>query len=266
MFKKLNEIVEIAKSKTTQRIVVAAAGDDDVLEEFFQCRDTIIHILEMAEIPLGIRAVIVLKFVEELQDKIDFDEMVAINQIREKYDQRTYINELMNALSTDKGNEVIKHRDVYEYFKTYRDLEHINEEDPLGLNKVLRTYWRSEADRDLYLNKHQAFNHYYKENMVKFKKILVYFIFRYFMKSFFDYDMSSKIKVALMSTIMIKELAVVRWIENGEFSDVDMVDISYRYSRDIEHLEKNIETLERIFETEEVYGVDQMINTLMNES
>jgi len=32
MFKKLSEIVEIAKSKTTQRIVVAAAADDDVLE------------------------------------------------------------------------------------------------------------------------------------------------------------------------------------------------------------------------------------------
>lgn len=32
MFKKLNEIVEIAKNKTTQRIVVAAAADDDVLE------------------------------------------------------------------------------------------------------------------------------------------------------------------------------------------------------------------------------------------
>ncbi|MEE4258909.1 MAG: phosphate acyltransferase, partial [Bacteroidales bacterium] len=32
MFKKLSEIVEIAKSKTTQRIVVAAAADEDVLE------------------------------------------------------------------------------------------------------------------------------------------------------------------------------------------------------------------------------------------
>ncbi|MCB2201230.1 bifunctional enoyl-CoA hydratase/phosphate acetyltransferase [bacterium] len=32
MFKKLNEIVEIAKNKTTQRIVVAAAADYDVLE------------------------------------------------------------------------------------------------------------------------------------------------------------------------------------------------------------------------------------------
>ncbi|WP_330377679.1 hypothetical protein [Cellulosilyticum ruminicola] len=46
---------------------------------------------------------------------------------------------------------------------------------------------------------------------------------------------------------------------------VDMVDISHMYSKDIEHLEENIEALQEIFETEAVYEVDQIIMTLMNE-
>lgn len=126
-------------------------------------------------------------------------------------------------------------------------------------------FWQSEEEREVYIDKHKEFNHYYKDNMYKFKNILVYFIFRYFMKSIFDYDVSSKIKIAIMSTIMIKELAVVRWIENGQFTEVDMVDICHMYSKDVEHLEENIETLQEIFETEEVYEVDKIVITLMNE-
>ena len=84
------------------------------------------------------------------------------------------------------------------------------------------------------------------------------------MKSIFDYDVSAKIKIAIMSMIMIKELAVVRFIENGQFTEVDMVDISHMYSKDVEHLEQNIEALQEIFETEEAYEVDKIIMTLMN--
>ncbi len=243
----------------------AHGEDEDILEKFFQCRATIIHILEMADIPLGVKASIVLRLAHELQDKITFGELDAITKVREKYNKSSYLMELIKELHTYKGNEVIKYNDVYEYFKTYRNLEHIGGNDPLGLNKVLRSYWKNEEDRALYIKQHKAFNHYYKEEMGNFNKILVYYIYRYFMKSFYDYDMSSKIKVALMSTIMIKELAAFRWIENGEFNEADMVDISHRYSKDIEHLEKNIEALERIFESSEVYAVDKIINTLVNE-
>ena len=239
--------------------------DENVLEDFFLCRNIIINILEMTNISLEARAAIVLRFVEEIQDKIDFDDMDEIKYVREKYNKSSFIEELINDLYKYKGNEVIKYNNVYEYFKTYRDLEHINTNDPLGLNNVLRNFWQSEEEREVYIDKHKEFNHYYKDNMYKFKNILVYFIFRYFMKSIFDYDVSSKMKIAIMSTIMIKELAVVRWIENGQFTEVDMVDICHMYSKDVEHLEENIETLQEIFETEEVYEVDKIVIALMNE-
>jgi len=259
------KLTEFELSENSQVGHKAYDDEEDILEEFFQCRALIIDILERVDIPLGVRAGVVLRFVQELQDKLDFGELDAIHQIREKYNKSCDLKELIKELSTYKGNEGMKYNHVYEYFKTYRDLEHINANDPLGINKVLRTYWRSEADRELYMNRHKAFDRYYKGNMNKFRKILVYFIYRYFMKSFYDYDMSSKIKVAMMSVIMIKELAVVRWSEKEAFSEADMVDISHLYSKDIEHLEENIETLEKTVETQDVYAVDKIINTLVNE-
>ena len=100
--------------------------------------------------------------------------------------------------------------------------------------------------------------------MYKFENILVYFIFRYFMKAVFDYDVSAKVKTAIVSYLMIKELAVVRYIENNEFIEEDMVDIAHTYSKDIEHLEENIESLAEIFETNEIFNVEDIIITLMN--
>ena len=64
--------------------------------------------------------------------------------------------------------------------------------------------------------------------------------------------------------MMIRELAVVRYIENNEFTDEDMVDIAHTYSKDIEHLEENIEKLAEIFEINDVFKVEEIINVLIN--
>ena len=84
------------------------------------------------------------------------------------------------------------------------------------------------------------------------------------MKAVFDYDALAKIKTAIISYMMIRELAVVRYIENNEFTDEDMVYIAHTYSKDIEHLEENIEALAELFETNEVFDIEEMVMALMN--
>ena len=84
------------------------------------------------------------------------------------------------------------------------------------------------------------------------------------MKSVFDYDAIAKIKFALISFIMIKELSVVRYLENKEFLDEDLVDISYKYSRDIEHLEENVDVLQELFETRDEFSFENFIINLYN--
>ena len=151
-----------------------------------------------------------------------------------------------------------------EYFNVFKSLKHINPNDPLGLDDAIRYFWQSEEDKDIYLAKNKAFDKYYEDSKYKFEQILVYFIFRYFMKAVFDYDVSAKVKMAIVSYLMIKELSVVRFTEDGDFTEEDIVDIAHTYSKDIEHLEENIESLAEIFETNEVFSVEKMIITLIN--
>lgn len=264
-FELLEQMAYSEDSESSHVVNQIERDEHRILEAFFQCRTTIIQILELKEISLGIRVAIVLRFVEELQDKLDFAEMDRLNLVRKKYNRRNYLEGLIQEFHTYKVNEASKYNDVYEYFVTYKELEHIHKKDPLGINQVLETFWKADDDRERYRLKHQEFSHFYAEKSIQFEKILVYFVYRYFMKAFYDYDMSSKIKVAIMSTIMIKELAVVRWMDNGVFNDEDLVDISHMYSKDVEHLIENIETLETIFETEDIYSVERLIHTCMSE-
>ena len=232
--------------------------------ELMQCRKIVFDILQDRSIKLNYRAAIILSFSKEIQDKIDENEMADIKDIREKYSNESFIKELLSNLNQYKNNKDDKYNNMHEYFNVFKNLKHINPNDPLGLDDAIRYFWQSEDDKEIYLSKNESFNKYYEKSMYKFEHILVYFIFRYFMKAVFDYDISAKVKTAIVSYLMIKELAIVRFTEEGDFTEEDMVDIAHMYSKDIEHLEENIESLAEIFETNEVFSVEKMIITLMN--
>ncbi|MDZ4989814.1 flagellin lysine-N-methylase [Clostridium perfringens] len=237
--------------------------DAEVLSEFLECRNIVFNIIERNDLDLGTKAALALEFVKEVQNKIDLGDMDEIPELMEEYRDENFINTLLKELESFKGKESIKHKNLCEYLKIYKSIKHINSNDPLGLGKALKYF---EGNEEFYLRKHKEFNEYYKENLYKFKNILVYFIFRYFMKAIFDYDVSAKIKLAIISTLMIKELAVVRFIENNnEFTEEDMVEVSRIYSKDIEHSDENIENLQEIFETEEIFEVDEILPMLMND-
>lgn len=232
--------------------------------ELLQSRNIVMDMLQDRDIDLRKRVALALLFVDEIQEKIDESEMKEIKSVREKYSDKFFLEKLLEKLEEYKDNEGIKYDNIQAYLNVFRDLKHITPNDPLGLNDALRYFWQADEDEELYILKHKQFVEYYEDKIYKFENILVYFVFRYFMKAVFDYDALAKIKTAIISYMMIRELAVVRYIENNEFTDEDMVDIAHTYSKDIEHLEENIEVLAELFETNEVFDIEEMVMALMN--
>ncbi|MHC1685866.1 MAG: flagellin lysine-N-methylase [Clostridiaceae bacterium] len=229
-----------------------------------QSRKIVFDILQNRDIALENRASLVLKFISEVQEVIDENNIQKIKDVNEKYSDNDLINEVINSLDKYKDRGNVKYHNIHEFFKVFRELKHINPNDPLGLDKVLSCFWNCNSNEEIYLDKHKQFNQYYKDNMYKFENLLVYFVFRYFMKAVFDYDVSAKVKTTVVSYLMIKELFVFRWMENGKFTDEDAVDIMHMFSKDVEHLEENIEKLAELFETNNVFRLDELLTILMN--
>lgn len=256
--------VEFELSENDEFITSYNDIDAMLFIELMQCRSIIFNILQNRNIDLNIRASIILNFGKEIQDKIDGEDLATLKAIKERYMDKNFINNTINDLDKNINDKEEWYNDIEGYLNVFKSLKHINESDPLGLDKMLYYIEGNSEKRKIYLDKYKEFNAFYKDNMYKFENILVYFMFRYFMKAVFDYDVAAKIKTAVVSYLMIKQLCVVRWIESGDFNDEDIVDISHTYSKDIEHLEENIDTLAESFKTNSVFKEDRIINMLMN--
>jgi len=253
---------EFELSETEEEITSYNDINPMLFINLLQCRKIVFDILQNPHINLEDRVSLALKFADEIQERIDDDNIQGIKEVREKYSDNDFINEAINSLDKYKAKGKVKYRNLQELFKVFKELKHINQNDPLHLDELLMCFGHSDADEEAYFDKHNQFNKYYEDKLYKFENLLVYFVYRYFMKAVFDHDVAAKVKTAAVSYLMIKELFVLSWMKKGEFTDEDAVDVMHTYSKDIEHLEENIETLAKVFKTNDVFKLEEILKIL----
>ncbi len=259
-----SRIVNFKLSEIDEEVSVYNDINPSIYINLMQCRKIIFDILQDRKIELIDRLILALIFVNEIQEKIDSNDISFIKNIKDKYINKEFIYEKLNSFNKYDNKIEEKYINIHNIINIFKDLKHLKDNDILGLENSLRYFWKDPEDINVYSEVNLAFNTYYKKNEYKFEQIVIYYVYRYFMKSVFDYDALAKLKFALVSFIIIKELSIIRYLENKEFLDEDLVDLVYKYSRDIEHLEENIDILEELFETRDEFSVDNLIICLYN--
>lgn len=237
----------------------------DIFMQLSTSRNLIMNIIQNRSMELSHRISIVLSFTDEIQKKIDEDKIDEIVQVRKKYSDDKFINNYVDSLKSLKNNKEFRYDNIKKYFEVYKDIDHINEECPLVLDEAIKYFYGENLGFEFYVEKHNKFKSYYVDRIYEYEQIIVYFIFRYFMKAVFDYDVSAKIKMAVISMLIIEELDVVRWCKNNEeFSLNSQVDIVKLYSKDIEHSEENVESLYESFETNSIFSLENLLTIINN--
>lgn len=259
-----NDKVKFNLSENNEEVNSYNDINPNIYINLMQSRKIVLDILQDRKMKLRDRCTLVLTFANEIQEKIDSNDINSIKDINKKYLDKDFLYKFIISFQEFNNKLNQKYLNIYEIINIFIDLKHLKPNDILGLENSLRYFWQNEEDIKVYQNLNNSFNEYYKDNEYQFEQILIYYVFRYFMKSIFDYDVLAKIKFALISFIVIRELSIIRYLENKEFLDEDMVDIAHIYSRDIEHLEENIEVLEELFETRIEFSVENLIITLCN--
>ena len=237
----------------------------DMFIQIISSRKIIIDILQDRSIELNKRMAIIINFAKEIQDKIDANKVSEIKDIRDKYSNHEFIKILINKLDNYKEKNVEKYKNILNCLEIYENIDHINEEWPDFLKYTIQYFYNKELNFSFYVDKHDGFNKYYKNKTYEYEHLMVYFIYRYLMKSLYDYDVIAKVKLAIFSYLIIKELNVVRWCDNEQkFTKEDQVELMHMYSKDVEHSEENLEKLAEIFETNEAFSLENFIFMLMN--
>ncbi len=78
------------------------------------------------------------------------------------------------------------------------------------------------------------------------ERLLTYFIYVYFAGAVYDRRPYVKVKLAVVSTMIIADMLCVAAIEKGEVRMEDCIDTAHRYAREIEHSDVNLDRLEEM--------------------
>lgn len=77
------------------------------------------------------------------------------------------------------------------------------------------------------------------------EQIIVYFISIYLLGAVYDDNISGKVNACVGHAVELYMLLMARWLRNGgTLSMDDLIELAYRYSREIEHSDENLEQVE----------------------
>ena len=210
--------------------------DPIVYEKLLEARGEMLMLLQNRSIPIKERAAALWDFIQIFQEEMDEGTLFANETIYEKLIPRnpktTY--EQAKALFA-----LLHHLELLE-----EDWGHTLEETENLL------YSKGEA---YYQKRKEEFEAWKITNIpdwdIMMEQLLVYFITTYFCGAVYDEYVASKVKMSVCSVFYIEELALAQWLKNdGKLTLQEVTRFVYRYSRELEHSDENLITMDRIME------------------
>lgn len=152
---------------------------------------------------------------------------------------------------------------MYKIWAIYLDLESINNEWDIVKNDVIQLlHSNNKKNYPTILNQYHTYilNH----TAIKYDNLIKYYIYRYFMKAAYDYNILGKIQLTISNYLIVQELDMAQFIKNnGAFSSQDQLDTIHIFSREIEYSEDNIEQLYEEFVFDDIFKTENLTKLLM---
>jgi lysine-N-methylase len=152
---------------------------------------------------------------------------------------KKYVKIMSHLFDDFKGMEVIN-PDWLSYVSRERQFE----------NEILNSDMKSNSDA--------KWKQVKAENDLRFRQLLDYYIFRYFLDSVYDINLMLKIKNAVVGYLIVRQLCRVCCHEKGTVTFDEFVDIAHLYSRQFEHSYVNFEVYSEYFMTKRCYSVNTL--------
>ena len=254
----------ILSCKEPVRFLEEETDEEDDFEEFDfmmfsqleDTRDVLFSILQDRSISLTLRMEVCEQLAESYQicmeEQREFD---IDNLLREckRYQKEGHLQEFVLKCLAGKGvNAASLHQweRQKEELQILRHLERLRPEWDDVLDGAEK--WLYQGSEETYHKICEEFHKAYgslgshKEEWENLgEQLLMFFVYTYFCGAVYDDMVCSKLELALFSVRWIQEFLIVRWMENGKkLSMQDVEELSWRYAREIEHSDDNLNALE----------------------
>ena len=223
-------------------------------------RSLMIQILQDREKGIGFRMAKILGLAHDIQNRIDARRIFDIENLLERYGRAGADNKLKNRLqgyvNTERAAKIKK-----EMRMLLEELEVLDPEWTAQRNewdKILdevseKTDSESESGTD-------TFAAVASQKELECEQLMVYFIYTYFCGAVYDGDVLSKVKMAIVSTLLIQELEFAEQLSAGRVLTLEeRTKVAWRYSRELEHSDLNLNHMEKMIKEREMVSLDNLL-------
>lgn len=220
-------------------------------------REEAVSILQDRSKSIFVRAAEYLAYCDRMQCKL-YGGCVEDTSDKENLVVNSGVAEFADVESVKENSGRSAYADFLARMERYEQLEVLDE----TWSKVKEELYATFSEEN-YLAYQREFLAVMQSREYEYEHLLVYFTFRYFMRAYYDDNIRTKAQFAVASVLMIRDMDVMRYVQNGkQFSLADRIYTARIYSKEVEHSEENMELLAEDFSFEEVFAVERLLEQL----
>ena len=213
-------------------------------DKLLSVRESAIRILQNREEKIGLRIAMALGLAHDAECKIRKRNLFEVDEVCARYEKEGAPQRFLKKLKSCQEENGKRFQTMQELWSIFGELEILRKQWPDYIKDLEGILYHSEEE---YLEMRTEFQENVLQKHSYSEQLMVYFVFTYFCGGIYDGRGYSKMLMAVVSTLLIEELAMaVYWKKEKQFTFMDMVEVAHHYSREVEHSDENLETLERI--------------------
>lgn len=235
-----------------------------LLKKLILARKKLFHILQNRTLALTVRAAVALNFAHEIQGCLDEEKMEIqkIDAVIRKYENPGAVLHSQRQLEKLRQREEERFLCMKNYMAMFQELEVVIERWPGFIKDCIAVLYHPGSDYKEWGRKKERFLSASCGDDIAGEQMLIYFIYTYFLGAVYDKQAESKVKLAVLSWLMIREAAMAGFLKKGSADRESLIEAAYLYSREVEHSDHNLEVLEQILTRHPMFTLEKFLALL----
>lgn len=228
---------------------------EEQYEEFdyflYEClcdaRAAMLDILQNRSLDIDVRLLLVLGIAHDLERRYRNGCLFETDDVLHRAQSGIMMPKVMQHLEHHRADNSHNYALAKRNFYRLCDLERLRDDwDQLLIETQMLIYVQGAVG---YARVHEEFAQWcgtqYPQLDIQLEQLAVYFISTYFVGAVYDGRIYNKADTAVAYLALLYDLFIARWLKNErDLNTEDVIELVYRFSREIEHSDPNLEKME----------------------
>ena len=224
-------------------------------------RDYLLTVLQDRSVPVRYRMAKLLVCTHDFQLAVNKKELFSWETIRARHEQSGFSSAFRKKISGRCFPDMDRVDLMKQIWKTIVPKLEVLSPDWTGfLKDTLISLYHTCPEETSYMELLLDFQDTFPEWQIQKEQLLVYWLYTYFCGAVYDEKIFAKGKMAVICTLFIEELVLGLYARKREkLEPGELVSVCYRFSRELEHSDQNLNTLEELLDQEEVFSLEHLM-------